>query len=111
MPVLRSCCNFKGEFKMDNYCFIIGSFKLRSIVSKFRVSSHNLVIEKGRHVKPKLPLDQRICVMFNLNAVEEELHLLIKMVLLQQGKKMVLKMRDMEYINLEDKKVCLFYEY
>ena len=53
MPVLRSYCNFETELKMENYLLIIRSFKLRSIVSRFRLSSHSLTIEKGRQVKPK----------------------------------------------------------
>jgi hypothetical protein len=77
MPVLRTYCKFKTEFKMENYLITIRSFKLRSFVSKLRLSSHNLAIEKGRHVKPKIPIECRICTMCPLGAVEDESHLLL----------------------------------
>ena len=96
---------------MENDLLIIRSFKLKSIVSKFRLSSHKLVIEKGRHVKSKLPPDHRICMMGNINAVDDELHLLIKCPCYSKERKWFLKMCNMEYTDLEDKKcLSIFYE-
>ena len=53
----------------------IKNFKLRKVFSKFRLSSHCLNIEKGRHVKPKLPIEARLCN--TCKQVEDEEHLLL----------------------------------
>ena len=38
----------------------------------------NLKIETGRHVRPKIPSDQRVCKLCTLNIVEDEIHFLIQ---------------------------------
>ena len=73
-PILRTFCKFKTKFGLEPYLQCIKKYKIRSVVSKFRLSSHNLQIEKGRHHKPKLPLEERICVHCNLAEVEDEFH-------------------------------------
>ena len=44
-------------------------------ISKFSCSSHHLAIETGRHQKPKVPIDNRICLECRI--LEDELHHLI----------------------------------
>ena len=47
-------------------------------LSRLRMSSHMLEIERGRRVKPqKLPLEQRICQRCTSNSVDDEIHFLI----------------------------------
>ena len=46
----------------------------KSSFCKLRVSAHQLIIEKGRYVIPRLPPKNRICQICNLNAVEDEFH-------------------------------------
>ena len=41
--------------------------------ARFRISSHNLRIETGRHEKPKIPSEDRTCLKCNLNEVEDEI--------------------------------------
>ena len=41
------------------------------------LSSHDLAIEKGRNVKPKIPLKNRLCKLCNMNTIEEEDHMLL----------------------------------
>jgi hypothetical protein len=46
------------------------------MLAKFRLSSHNLHIETGRHHKPKTPIELRTCMCDNTQ-VEDEIHLLL----------------------------------
>jgi hypothetical protein len=77
-PKLRSYCTYKQGFYMESYLKQIGDFKLRKILTRFRLSCHNLAIEKGRHCKPKLPVEKRICEYCQDNAVENESHFLME---------------------------------
>ncbi len=52
--------------------------QFRSAFTKLRISAHSLMIEKGRHLNPKLPIDQRICTMCPLNEIEDESHFMLK---------------------------------
>ena len=48
---------------------------LRVSLTRLRVSAHQLRIEIGRYHRPKpLPVEERLCQMCNLSAVEDELH-------------------------------------
>ena len=62
---------------METYLVVIKDFKLRKCLSQFRLSSHSLDIEKGRHSKPKVPLERRICSFCKNNSVEDEEHFLL----------------------------------
>ena len=61
---------------MEKYLLEISDFKLRRIICKFRCSNHCLLIEKGRHTKPKTPVEQRLCTKCNAMCVEDENHFL-----------------------------------
>ena len=47
-------------------------------IAKFRLSSHNLRIETGRHMRPVTSVDQRKCLNCNTDNVEDERHFLLK---------------------------------
>ena len=55
----------------------IQNHRARNIVSKFRLSSHNLHIETGRHQKPKIPKQLRTCKCDN-TSIEDEIHVLLQ---------------------------------
>ena len=58
--------------------FYIPDTSWMTALSRLRMSSHMLEIERGRHVKPqKLPLEQRICQRCTSNSVDDEIHFLI----------------------------------
>ena len=46
-----------------------------SIITKFRLSSHKLNIERGRYSRPKVPREERICKF--CNEVESESHFIL----------------------------------
>lgn len=71
---LRTYCKFKVVFECENYLLCIDDFKLRQCLTKFRISNHDLNIEKGRYLK--LDINKRICNKCNLGLVEDEIHFL-----------------------------------
>ncbi len=74
-PKLRSYKIFKMEFGFEPYLNLVNP-KLRSAIARFRVSSHHLAIETGRHSKPKVPEHKRLCK--SCLVVENELHHLME---------------------------------
>ena len=60
-PLLRSYSLYKTKFNTEYYLDCINSPKYRIPVSKIRVSSHDLEIERGRYTRPRLDPNQRLC--------------------------------------------------
>ena len=53
----------------------------RSITANFsrlRVNAHSLMIEKGRHFRKKIPIENRLCTLYNLNETEDEAHFMLR---------------------------------
>ncbi len=59
-PKLRTYCKFKTKFQMEEY-LTLPNKKHRVSISRFRMSSHHLAIEIGRHSRPKVPEEKRLC--------------------------------------------------
>ncbi len=76
-PILRSYVLYKSDFQMETYVTTVKDFKLRRSVAQLRLNSHQLAIEKGRHVKPKIPESARICILCNQGDIEDECHFLV----------------------------------
>ena len=72
---LETYCRFKHNFNFEKYLDTITDSKLRRELSKFRLSSHQLAIEKGRY--NNTPRDQRKCTCCNQNVIENEYHFLL----------------------------------
>jgi len=53
----------------------IANIRHRTAITKLRISSHRLHIEKGRH--NHIPLEERICQYCNLNKIEDECHFIV----------------------------------
>ena len=71
---LRTYGIFKNEVREEPYLRIVKNVKDRISMSKFRLSNHQLMIEKGRH--RNLDETMRICPF--CSAVEDEIHFLLK---------------------------------
>jgi hypothetical protein len=71
---LRTYAIFKRDYTMDKYLKCSLSKNITSAIAKLRTSTHNLAIETGRYVRPKLPPERRICKCCNLNLTENEIH-------------------------------------
>ena len=70
---------FKTTSGMEPY-LIISNPRLSYIhtIARFRISSHTLEIETGRHRRPKVPVEERTCKICESNSVEDEQHFLIE---------------------------------
>ena len=73
---LRTYGLIKEEIGAEGYLMIIKNTKHRVSLSRLRLSNHKLMIEVGRHQKPKLEPHERICEVCK-NGVEDEIHFLI----------------------------------
>ena len=72
---LRTYIKFKFDHSLEEYLFYIPDTRWIKALSRLRISSHMLEIERGRHVKPqKIPLEQRTCQRCTLNSVDDEIH-------------------------------------
>ena len=69
---LRTYRKLKRKHVREEYLTMFTNPIVRSSVSKLRLSSHKLIIEKGRHLR--LKLEERICPKCNLNKIEDEFH-------------------------------------
>lgn len=66
-----------SDFGFKAYLNIVTVNKFRIALSKLRLSSHTLEIEKGRYKKPTpVPVNERKCT--NCNVLEDEFHLLFE---------------------------------
>ena len=99
MPVLRTYCIFKKTFSMEYYLTHISNFKLRVLLSKFRLSSHNLEIEKGRQLKKKIPADQRLCKLCDTGSVEDEVHFMLHCYVYNDERKTLFELCDIDPIS------------
>ena len=66
---------FEVDIKIEPYLDIIRGRSLRVVLSKFRLSDHELNIETGRHRNVKR--DERYCSFCN-NSVEDKYHILFQ---------------------------------
>ena len=75
-PILTLYKQFKTCHGIEKYLQCIRDSKLRRNISKLRLSSHHLHIETGRHCRPKLPREERLCLICNKGNIEDEIHFL-----------------------------------
>ena len=74
-PIMRTYALFKFDFECETYLNAVRDRRYRNAISKFRLSSHNLEIERGRHCNPKVPVPERLC--FRCSCIEDEQHFLV----------------------------------
>jgi hypothetical protein len=70
---LRTYRISKNNFAFESY-LDVDNFN-RNILIRFRISAHNLEIEKGGH--QNIPLNERICKLCKLE-IEDEIHFLLQ---------------------------------
>ena len=63
--------------QMADYLLTIENFSTRTLFTRFRISNHNLMIEKGRHHSPPLAIKDRVCPLCHTGEVEDEVHFLL----------------------------------
>ena len=72
MNKLRTYKLFKNSFSLQNYLEVLTDIKQRKVISAFRISAHNLKIERDRYLGKKV--EERLCT--SCNEIEDEIHLL-----------------------------------
>ena len=81
-PKLDFYHKIKHEFLPEKYLSLVKVSEARNSLTRLRISSHNLYVERGRYETPKVPRKNRWCVhcFFNENEkhVEDEFHALAK---------------------------------
>ena len=75
---LRTYKKFKNVTGFEKYLDILKNQKQRKLFTKFRLSSHDLEIERGRYGTKSLPVNERICKLCNEGKVEDEFHFLMQ---------------------------------
>ena len=68
---------FKIRNTLEKYLFTVKNVRYRIALSRFRLSNHKLLIETGRHQKPKLERNDRKCFICD-DKIEDENHFLIE---------------------------------
>ena len=69
-------------------------FEYRKLITKFRISNHCLLIEKGRYLK--IPRENRVCQLCNV--VEDEKHFLLECNRNQEARKTYIEKAKTENI-------------
>ena len=76
-PKATTYVTFKSSINTEKYLISLKNKKQKNTLSRFRLSNHELLIEKGRHMRPKLERTDRRC-FFCQDEVEDELHFITK---------------------------------
>ena len=72
---LASYSTYKEDFEFETYLNRINVTRFRIALTQFRISAHNLAIEKGRH--ENIPKENRLCKYCNMKVIESEYHFLL----------------------------------
>ena len=75
-PKAISLNKYKTTIILESYLAQKFNIKHKIAISRFRLSNHQLMIEKGRHMKPKIERNERLCYLCK-NEIENEEHFLV----------------------------------
>ena len=93
---LRTYRLFKNNFNIEDY-LNWGSYSQRRLITKFRISSHKLEIERGRYLN--IPPNNRFCKLCK-DQVEDEIHFLLECNKLETARKEIINTIENRYKNL-----------
>ena len=89
--ILRTYDKIKQNFIMEPYLYLVKKTKYRIALSKLRCSSHTLAIEKGRHIKPRTNISDRLCLYCSNNTIEDEKHFVVQCPFYSEERKQLFK--------------------
>ena len=99
---LLNYSTYKHSFKIENYILSI-PLKERRNFTKLRISAHTLEIEKGRHTKPKTPVENRLCRFCPAQCIETEKHFLLDCIAYDKERlQLIESLKDISTINIYD---------
>ena len=107
--IIRTYRSYKLDFGMECYLKHVNNSKFRVALSKLRTSSHSLEIEWGRYTRPKLNVDQRLCM--SCNVVEDEEHFVLHCQDNRMERELLFQkiyMRDISFFNLSSSEQFVF---
>ena len=84
-PILRTYRLFKESFRQEKYLSLCCENKYIRAIAHLRTSSHTLAIERGRHERPKLPIEERLCRLCGI--VEDEAHFVTECIINEAERK------------------------
>ena len=73
----------KDTHQIEPYLTSIISCNLRTSFTKLRLSSHRLMVERGRWMKPKVEFVDRKCTLCDVGDIEDEYHILMRCAILR----------------------------
>ena len=76
-PKAMSYAMFKTTIYSEKYLILVKNTKDRIALSRLRLSNHNLMIEKGRHLRPRIERNERKCFLYK-DEIEDEKHFITK---------------------------------
>ena len=65
------------SLRVDPYILNIKGNHLITAMERYRMSSHDLKIERGRYNNSITPINQRICTRCGSNEIDDEIHVLL----------------------------------
>ena len=74
----------KSNIKLEPYLLQFTNKTQRRMLTKLRLSDHKLEIGAGRHQRPKVDQEKRICRLCKISEVEDEIHFLMQCNLYKQ---------------------------
>ena len=90
----RTYAQFKHVIKFEPYLNMVKNIKHRIMLTKFRLSAHDLEIEKGRYNNKSIKAEERYCKFCKSNnnlIVEDEFHFLMICPLYQLNRNLMIK--------------------
>ena len=105
--ILRTYATFKQTFEMGFYLENVNQFRYRNAITKLRVSSHALEIERGRHCG--LSVEERVCGY--CHCIEGEKHFLFHCSIVKEARHLLntrICSKYSHYTNLSDKQKMFF---
>lgn len=76
-PKAITYSKIKNNVSLEKYLEKVKNIRHKIALTRFRLSNHNLLIETGRHLRPKLERHDRKCFVCK-NEIENELHFVTK---------------------------------
>ena len=80
---------FKDFSKESPHIYKPLSFKQRKEMSKLRLGLLNLRIETARYIRPRVPPEQRLCLLCNNGDIEDETHFLLSCGIYDQARQIL----------------------
>ena len=104
LPKLRTFNTFKDFTSDPPHIFKPLTFMQRKSLSKFRLGLLHLRIETARFVRPRIPPEERLCLVCNSQEVEDESHFLLNCSKLERHRQLLLsRIPDhVDYLNLNN---------